>query len=77
MDVTKNDHSSGGTSNSSSHHVPLDIDHRSISLTSEFGNNGDEDSLDSPEAVLWRRGQLLGKGAFGSVWLALNEKVSK
>ncbi len=73
MDVTKNDHSSDETSILR----PLDIDHRSLSLISELGNNGDEDSLGSVEAVRWRRGQLLGKGTFGSVWLALKEKVSK
>ncbi len=58
-----------------SSHIPLlDIDHRSQTITSEFGSN--EDSSSPIEAVKWRRGQLLGKGGFGSVWLALREKVS-
>ncbi len=60
---------------------PFAIDHehrtqtrtQTQTRTTEFGSNGDYSTF--VEAVKWRRGQMLGKGAFGSVWLALREKV--
>ncbi len=61
------------------HHMPVSIDNgHSLIVTSEFEDNDVENLSPGspPEAVLWRRGQLLGRGAFGSVWLALREKVS-
>ncbi len=71
LDISRNGCSTSGEVLNLGH-----FDNQSIPTTSVLGNDGYKDSLDSPEAVLWRRGPLLGKGAFGSVWLALQENVS-